>query len=59
MDAVEPEGIKPQRTRSFSVNQFGFDGAYELAVQARAEFVAEVAGYVGVTPIPQRFRPAE
>jgi hypothetical protein len=27
-------------------------------VQARAEFVAEVEGYIGVTQIPERFRPA-
>ncbi len=57
--ALTPQGVKPMRSRSFSVDRYGFDGAYELAVQARAEFVAEVEGYVGVTPIPERFRPAE
>jgi hypothetical protein len=29
-----------------------------VAVQARAEFVAEVEGYVEVTMIPEWFRPA-
>lgn len=57
--AQTPQGVKPFRSRSFSVGRYGFDGAYELAVRARAEFVAEVNGYVGVTPIPERFRPAE
>jgi hypothetical protein len=56
--ARTPEGIKPMRTRTFSVDRYGFDGAYELAVKARAEFVADVEGYVGVTPIPERFRPS-
>ena len=57
--AQTPQGVKPFRSRSFSVGRYGFGGAYELAVQARAEFVAEVDGYVGVTMIPERFRPAE
>jgi len=51
--------VKPFRSRSFSVERYGFDGAFALAVKARAEFVAEVEGYAGVTPIPQRFRPVE
>ena len=42
--AQTPQGVKPFRSRSFSVDRYGFDGAYELAVQARAEFVAEVEG---------------
>ena len=57
--AQTPEGVKPKRTRSFAVERYGFDHAYALAVNARAEFVVEVEGYVGVTPIPERFRPAE
>jgi hypothetical protein len=44
-------------TRSFSINRYGFDGAYALALQARAEFVAEVEGFIGVAPIPEPFRP--
>ncbi len=35
----------------------GYDEAFALAVQARAEFVAQVEGYVGVAPIPKKFRP--
>ena len=57
--AQTPHGVKPFRSRSFSVDRYGFDGAYELAAQARAEFVAEVEGYVGVALIPKRFRPAQ
>jgi hypothetical protein len=56
--ARSPEAVKPVRTRSFSVDRYGFDGAYALAVNARTEFVAEVEGYVGVAQIPERFRPA-
>lgn len=55
--AQTPLGLKPFRSRSFSVDRYGFAEAYELAMQARAEFVAEVEGYVGITPIPERFRP--
>ena len=55
--AQSPAGAKPWRSRSFSVDRYGYDTAYELAVQARAELVATVEGYVGITPIPQRFRP--
>jgi len=57
--AQTPQGVKPFRSRSFSVDRYGFDGAYALAVQARAEFVAQVEGYVGVTLIPERFWPPE
>jgi hypothetical protein len=57
--AKSPQGVKPFPSRSFSVERYGFDGAFALAVKARAEFVAEVEGYAGVTPIPQRFRPVE
>jgi hypothetical protein len=53
-----PQGVKPFRSRSFSVDPYGFGGAYELAVQARAEFVAQVEGYVGVSLVSERFRPA-
>ena len=56
--AQTPQGIKPFRSRSFSIDRYGFDVAYELAVKARTEFVAEVEGYIGVKFIPARFRPA-
>jgi len=57
--AQTPQGLIPFRSRSFSVARYGFDDAYALAVKAREEFVAEVEGYVGLTLIPERFRPAE
>jgi hypothetical protein len=55
--AQSPAGAKPWRSRSFSVDRYGYDDAYLLAVDARAELVALVRGYVGVTQIPKRFRP--
>ena len=57
--AQAPQGLHSFRSRSFSVARYGFDQAYALAVEARAEFVAQVEGYVGVRFIPERFRPAE
>lgn len=56
--AQAPQGVKRIRSRSFSVDRYGFDAAYALAVKARAQFVEEVEGFVGVTPIPKRFRPS-
>ena len=55
--AQSPAGAKPWRSRSFSIDRYGFDAAYELAVQARAELIATVEGHVGIAPIPKRFRP--
>lgn len=55
--AQSPAGAKPWRSRSFSIDRYGYDAAYELAVAARAELVAQVEGYVGISPIPKRFRP--
>jgi hypothetical protein len=57
--AQTPQGIKPFRSRSSSVGRYGYDEAFALAVEARAEFVAEVEGYVGVAPIPAKFRPQD
>lgn len=57
--AQAPQGLESFKSRSFSVARYGFDQAYALAVAARAEFVAQIEGYVGITPIPERFRPAE
>ena len=31
--------------------EYGYDQAYALAVQARAELVASVEGHIGITPI--------
>ena len=57
--AQTPQGVRPFGSRSFSVDRYGLDGAYELGAQARAEFVAKVEGHVGVALIPKRFRPAQ
>jgi len=57
--AQTPQGVKPFRSRSFSVTHYGYEAAYEMAVKARAEFVAEVEGYVGLPPIPVKFRPTD
>lgn len=43
--AQTPEGVKPFRSKSFSVSRFGFDAAFELAVEARQEFVQALQGY--------------
>jgi hypothetical protein len=40
--AQTPQGVKPFRSRSFSVDRYGFDEAFARAVQARAEFVAQL-----------------
>ena len=57
--AQTPQGVKPFRSRSFSVERYGFDEAFALAVKARAEFLADAGGYVGLTQVPERLRPAE
>jgi hypothetical protein len=54
-----PQGLKPFRSRSFSVARYGYDGAYELAVQARDELVAEVDGYIGVSRVSKKFRSSQ
>ena len=56
--AQSPAGATPWRSRSFSVDRYGYDQAYALAVQARAELVASVEGHIGITPILKCFRPA-
>lgn len=55
--ARSPAGAKPWRSRSFLVDRYGYDAAYELALEARVELVTSVEGYVGVAPIPKRFWP--
>jgi len=54
--AQSPSGAGPLRTRSFSVDRYGEDGAYELAVQAREEFLANVTGYLPLRLVPPRFQ---
>jgi hypothetical protein len=53
--AWTPEGVKPFRSRSFSIERYGYDVAYALAVRARDEFVAEVEGYIGVGRLSRKF----
>ena len=55
--AQTPDGVKPFRSRSFSIARYGSARAFALAVEARAEFVALALGYVGLTPIPKAFHP--
>lgn len=55
--AQTPAGVKPSRSRSFSVDRWGFDEAFALAVKARAAFVADAEGCVGLTQVPVRLRP--
>ena len=57
--AQTPQGVKPYRSRSFSVTRYGHEAAYAMAVQAREEFVQMVAGYANISSVPKRFRPAE
>lgn len=43
--ARSPEGLEPQKTKTFSVLIYGEQGAYERAVEAREAFVKELKGY--------------
>ncbi|MBI5926700.1 MAG: hypothetical protein HY836_14010 [Aquabacterium sp.] len=45
-EARTPAGLKPPRKKSFSVEKYGEGKAYELAVNARNAFVAELDGYL-------------
>lgn len=55
--AQTPEGVKPFRSKSFSVVRFGFDAAYELAVEARESFVQGLHGYY-LPAVPDHLRPS-
>lgn len=55
--AQTPEGVTPFRSKSFSVSRFGFDSAFNLAVEARATFVQGLSGYY-LHAVPESFRPA-
>lgn len=54
--AQSPTGAGPLRTRSFSIDRYGEDHAYALAVQAREEFLANVQGYLPIKVVPEAFR---
>lgn len=55
--AQTPDGVKPARSKSFSVSRFGFDAAFELAVEARAAFVQELQGYY-LHAVPAHLQPS-
>jgi hypothetical protein len=44
--------------REYGIDTYGYDEAYLLAVEARQELLALAEGFVGVAPIPKRFRPS-
>lgn len=54
--AQSPMGSGPLRTRSFSVNRYGEDQAYALAVQAREGFLQDAQGYLPIQMVPAQFR---
>jgi hypothetical protein len=54
--AQTPSGIGPIRTRSFSVDRYGEDQAYAMAVHAREEFLQSVAGHLRLSMVPVQFR---
>ena len=55
--AQTPEGVTPFRSKSFSVTRFGFDAAFELAVEAREAFVQGLQGYY-LHAAPDHLRPS-
>jgi len=54
--AQSPTGAGPLRTRSFSVNRYGEDQAYALAVQVREGFLQEAQGHLPLKMVPVQFR---
>lgn len=45
-EARSPTGLKPAQKKSFAILKFGEDKAFELAVEARKGFVAQLDGYL-------------
>lgn len=45
-EARSPTGLKPAQKKSFAILKFGEDKAYELAVEARKGFVAQLDGFL-------------
>lgn len=54
--ACTPDGITPRQSKSFSVARFGFDVAYERAVQVRLTFVQQLKGF-HLPTVPKRLHP--
>lgn len=57
--AQSPSGAGPLRTRSFSVDRYGEDQAYQMAVQVREGFLQDAPGYLPIKSVPVQFRPAD
>lgn len=45
-EARSPTGLKPAQKKSFAIIKFGENKAFELAVEARKRFVAQLDGYL-------------
>ncbi|RZL04161.1 MAG: hypothetical protein EOP36_01630 [Rubrivivax sp.] len=45
-EARSPTGLKPSQKKSFAIQKHGDARAYELAVEARQAFVAQLDGYL-------------
>lgn len=54
-EARSPTGLKPAQKKSFAILKHGEDKAYELAVQARKGFVAQLDGYL-LRRVPEYLR---
>ena len=54
-EARSPTGLKPARKKSFAVIKYGEARAYELAIQARKAFVAQLDGYLS-NGLPEHLR---
>jgi hypothetical protein len=53
--AVTPTGVKPRRTKSFSIPRYGDDRAYEMAVAAREAFIQELGKQSLAHFVPKKF----
>jgi hypothetical protein len=45
-EARSPAGLHPAKKRGFSIKKFGNERAFELAVEARNQFVSQLDGYL-------------
>jgi hypothetical protein len=54
-EARSPTGLKPAQKKSFAVIKYGEARAYELAIQARKAFVAQLDGYLS-NGLPEHLR---
>ena len=54
-EARTPTGLKPAQKKSFAVIKYGEVRAYELAIEARKAFVAQLDGYLS-NGLPEHLR---